>query len=403
MVRKKLKIYIASSVGIDYFFFLKKTIEIAGYNIEPIYLITEKSYRKLSKYTGLMKVWLRIQMYIIYPLQLILKALTCKKESLFVISSNTFFAPLLTKIVLRLRGIKVIHLLYDLFPDALEIAGNFKDNNFWMKSIGNLMKLSQKHCEATVYLGEYLKLHAERRWGKPRFSKVIDISTDLSLYKDKYESQLDDEKLIIHYGGQLGHLHDATSIIESVKFICQSDISSNIEFNFYVSGAQAVLLENSLKEFPVKIISAVPSDIWRKDILSFHIGLVSLSPGGASVCLPSKTYGMMAGGLAILSICPEWSDLATLIKSNHVGWVVNNSAYSTRQELFNNEYLSNIQEKRDQHEITQSFYKTLKTILSDRTIIKEKRRNSYTVVRKEYNIVLLSSKWEGLIEEVYEN
>ena len=83
----------------------------------------------------------------------------------------------------------------------------------------------------------------------------------------------------------------------------------------------------------VKIRTAIDSEIWRKDIRNFHVGLVSLSPGGASVCLPSKTYSMMAGGLSIIGICPEWSDLANLIKEMDAGWVVNNSIYSSTSQL----------------------------------------------------------------------
>jgi len=403
MGRKKLKVYTASNVGIGYFLFLGKTLQAAGYQTEDIFLINEDSYRRKAKVLGPKKIWLRIQMYMLYPFLLMYKAFTCKKESIFIITSNTFYAPILTHFILKVRGIKVIHLLYDLYPDALEIAGTIKYSAFWTNKMGALMRLSQRRCEATVYLGEYLRVHAENRWGKPRISKVIDISTDLSLYQENFESHLADEKLIIHYGGQLGYLHDAVSIIESVKFICQSDIAPLIDFNFYVSGAQATFLEDSLKGYPVKIISAIPSDQWRKDINAFHIGLVSLSPGGASVCLPSKTYGMMAGGLAILAICPEWSDLSLLVKSLDAGWVINNSIYQKKEDMFGDRYIFKIQEKRSALEIAARFYDTLKSILNDKKCLSDKRQNSYHGVRSKFNIESLSEKWDGLIKEVYEN
>jgi len=400
MDKKKIKIYIASNVGMDYFLFLEKTLKDANYEVESIYLTTEINYRKLAKASGLKKIWLRLQMYVFYPILLFYKTLACDKHSVFVISSNTFFAPLLMSYILRLRKIKVIHLLYDLFPDALEIAGAFKPSTFLSNRIGNIISKSQCKCDATVYLGSFLKLHAERRWGKSRTSETIDISTDLALYTEDFNPVPPSEKLVIHYGGQLGHLHDAVSIVESIKYINNSEIAGLVEFNFYVSGAQAQFLENALKGYPVKVISAVPSSEWRKDIRNFHIGLVSLSPGGASVCLPSKTYGMMAGGMAILAICPEWSDLASLVKSIDAGYIVNNSVYSSASALNSGDYLENITKKRDIVEVVEDFYATIKTVLNHKDVLLEKRTNAYFGVRTKHDIHQLSEKWDKLIRDV---
>lgn len=397
MDKKKLKVYTASSVGVDYFLFLNKTISEAGFDSEPLFLITEGDYRKLAKKKGFRKIWLRVKMYILYPMMLIQKGLKSEKGSVFVVSSNTFFAPYLVHLILRIKKIKVIHLLYDLFPDALEVAGTIRTDSFFSRMIGEIMIKSQKNCESTVYLGNFLMKHAENRWGKAKISTVIDISTDLTLYSNKLKSLISKEKIIIHYGGQLGHLHDADSIIDSIKFVCSSDISEKVEFNFYVSGTQALFLKESLKEYPVKIISAITSHQWRIDINDFHIGLVSLSPGGASVCLPSKTYGMMAGGLSILAICPQWSDLSNLVTSLDAGWIINNSKYLNEKELYTTNYLQEIKKLRSKDEIVSDFYLCLKNILEDKELLETKRQNAFNGVRSNFNINSLSEKWEDMI------
>jgi hypothetical protein len=397
MGKKSIKIYLASNVGIDYFFFLAKTIENGGYIVEPIYLIGEAKYRKLSKSSGLEKIWLRIQMYFLYPFYLIYIGFKSKSRSIFVVSSNTFYAPYLVHFFLRFKGIKVIHMLYDLFPDAIEISGIITKGSFFSRMIGKIASKNQATCDATVYLGNFLKKHTENRWGKSNVSKVIDISTDLSLYSADFE-QLDlSSKLVIHYGGQLGHLHDANSIIESIKYVCQSDIRDQIEFNFYVSGSQAQFLEEALKGYPVTIISTVPSHKWREDIKNFHIGLVSLSPGGATVCLPSKTYGMMAGGMAILAICPQWSDLASLVDRLDAGWIVNNSVYTSEFEFNQSQENKSITDKKSIELVKKDFYEVLKEVLDNRSLLEQKRRNSFYGVRKNYKIVNLSEKWDNLI------
>ncbi len=400
MDKKKLKIYTGSSVGIDYFFFLTKTIENAGFNVEPLFLITETEYRRLAKSSGFKKIWLRIKMYVFYPILLVFKGLKAKKESIFVISSNTFFAPILLRIILSFKSIKVVHMLYDLFPDALEIAGAVKVESKVSRLIGAITVANLKKCEATVFLGEFLKEHAEQRWADSKKSYVIDISTDLSLYDSIRTNLNQSEKIIIHYGGQLGHLHDAKSIIESVKYVSKSDIRNNVEFNFYVSGAQARFLEESLSNYPIKIISAIPSYQWREDIKNFHIGLVSLSPGGATVCLPSKTYGMMAGGMSILAICPVWSDLSGLITDLNAGWIINNSTNTKINNTKSISYKNDIKRERDKLEVAADFYSCLKNVLNDRGLLEEKRSNAFYGVREKHNMEVLSKKWREVLDNI---
>lgn len=402
MDAKKLDVYICSNVGIDYFFFLGRTLTVSDYKVKPIYLVSELSYRKLAKTNGIKKIWLRIQMYILYPLLLAYKAMISRKGSVFIVTSNNFFAPYLVHLFLKFKGGKVIHLLYDLYPDAIEMAGIINPQSVVSNVIGGIMKKNLTKCDATVYLGQFLKEHAENRWGKSPLGKTIDISTDLDLYNASFKEEIDAGKIILHYGGQLGHLHDAISLIESIKYVYGSDIGDMVEFNFYVSGAQAQFLKDSLRDFPIKIISAVPSSKWREDIQNFHIGMVSLSPGGASVCLPSKTYGMMAGGMAILAVCPVWSDLASLVKSMDAGWIVNNSEFENISELKANEqdYLNKLKMTKSASIVSEDFYQKLKFIIENKGILNQKRKNAYNGVRNDHNIFKLSAKWDRVIKNL---
>ena len=398
--RKIKKIYICSNVGLDYFFFLCKTVQGVGFEVKPIYLLSEQKYRLLAKVSGVKKIWLRFQTYIIYPIILFLRALFAKSGSVFIVTSNTFYAPLLIAFLLRFRNIKVIHLLYDLFPDAIEVAGKTAIDSKISRIVGKITKLGQKYCDGTIYLGKFLNEHAELRWGKPKKSGIIHISTDLELYHSEFKNNLNSNKIIFHYGGQLGYLHDAISLIESIKSVFLTDLKDQVEFNFYVSGAQAAFLEYELKDYPIRIISAIPSNQWREDIRNFHVGLVSLTPGGASVCLPSKTYGMMAGGMAIIGICPEWSDLAKLIKNCDAGFIVNNSPYSTIDFVSKQEYLKTINEKQSLNVITEQFVNTVRKVVNDHHLLTIKRMNAFKLVREQHNIEVLRAQWHEYINSI---
>ena len=61
-----MKIYTCSSVGIDYFLFLGKTLRSCGFDVEDVFLISEAEYRRRAKSKGLAKLVLRIRMYVVY-------------------------------------------------------------------------------------------------------------------------------------------------------------------------------------------------------------------------------------------------------------------------------------------------------------------------------------------------
>ena len=400
MGKKNKKIYITSNVSVDYFFFLCKVLRGLGYEVKPIYLISEAKYRSSSKNLNLSKLYLRIQMYIFYPIYIFLLGLISCKSSIFIVSSNTFFAPFLMNIISKFKGNKIIHMLYDLYPDAIEASGLINPNSFLSKNIGRITSYSLKKCSGTVFLGDYLRSHAELRWGKCKQSEVIDISTDLTLFDDKITLHSSNEKIKLHYGGQLGNLHDANSLVSLVKSIYLSDLSKNVEFNFTISGSKAEFLRKALRNYPIQVSPTMKSHAWRSYIKNFDIGIVTLSPGGASVCLPSKTYAMMAGGLAILAITPEWSDLAQLIKNNQAGWVFDNSNNKDFSEIYSKNQTQYYKFTSANKEIISQIIDKLRYLIKNREYLFQIRENAFIKVRQNYNEYNLGKKWEKFIEKV---
>lgn len=106
----------------------------------------------------------------------------------------------------------------------------------------------------------------------------------------------------------------------------------------------------------------------------------------------------MAGGLAIIAICPIWSDLARLIIDLNAGWVINNSPYTSFDDLRGSNYQNNITKYRNTIDIVSDFENIVSTIINNPKIIDQKRLNAYEGVRKNYNIKKLAMKWKDILE-----
>ena len=136
-----------------------------------------------------------------------------------------------------------------------------------------------------------------------------------------------------------------------------------------------------------------------KKTKDFHIGLVTLMPYSSTVCLPSKTYGMMASGLAILSISPVWSDLSKLIKKHNAGWIINNSPYELAPKYSSNKnYFQDLSKHRDIDLIVKDFKKIMQVIILNKDILRTKMNNSSQGIREKYNINKLNKKWENFFQ-----
>ena len=119
------KIYFASSVSGGPLCFIVECLEADGFNVESVAFVSARSYQILSGRSFLPRLWLRFCMYCLYPVYLALQVLIAPRKALFVVTSNTFYAPVIAAAICKLCGKRSVHLLWDLFPDVLELAPVF--------------------------------------------------------------------------------------------------------------------------------------------------------------------------------------------------------------------------------------------------------------------------------------
>lgn len=391
------RIFACSSVAIDYFLFLVDSLRGAATEVIPVAAVTERRYREAARRSTLRKISLRIEMYLLYPLRLCFAAVQAHRGDVFVVTSNTFFAPALVAALVWRRGISVIHLLYDLFPDAIEVAGRIPTDGCRSRLLGRIARANQSWVDGTVYLGQFLREYAERRWGGSRHPAVIPIATDIRLYENPQPTSLC-RPLRVHYGGQLGLMHEADSLAATIQALAgHGSLGRDIVFDARISGSRAASFEMAVQSLQgVSVGPTLASNAWRLHAADFHVGIVTLSPGGATVCLPSKTYAMMAAGLAIVAICPIWSDLARLVEETGAGWVIDNAVYPT--PWAQSDIVAACRLGRPSHEVAEACRAMLQSLAADPDGVLRRRRNAWAVTRERFSPDTIRSMWSRYID-----
>lgn len=427
-----------------------------------VYFFPMERYRRWHGGGKLQRLALRAAFLGLYPFKAAWVALTAPGGSTFVVTSNTFFVPLLVAWVGKLRGQRTFELLFDLYPDAIEVYDPSQRGGWLSRLIGWVTRQTQKHCDGVVYLGDVLRQHAEARYGPAKRSSVIEVIADAKLFeKPKEEGRAvsprppsvrdevtqetvgGDREMVdcseeaialrsgassplrIRYGGQLGHMHHAELLARCVA--AGAEELKAVAFDFFVSGAGVPKARPILEAAGIKLQAPSFDPDWRARMSECPISLVALSPGGATVCFPSKTFASLAAGQAILAICPRWSDLGRMIEKHELGWVVDNSSEAQhethaetprRKDLsseaataLRHDYSVPIQEGigvdpeslrlRPESVIVELFVVTLKLITENPEELLRRRQNAWNLAHHHYTDDWLAERWLSSLREEF--
>lgn len=315
--RRTIEVY--NSVGGGAFFQrLLNEWKKSGAEVIPFQTLSEADYRAPRGSMG--RITLRWRMYAGY-------AWTCwrgarrgrKRPAIRVVTTNPFFAPALVARATSGNG-ATVNLLYDLFPEALVLAGNLRPDSWLACRCAAATRFALRECAVTVFLGERLRSHAEAAHGPARRAAVIPVGADGSPFRNYYPTRLATGlPPRILYSGQMGRMHD----IGTLALLWKGSKSNGVTWTFQAGGAgYAELRRSAVGVGEVRWGGALPELKWQEAMREAQVALITIAPGAERVVMPSKTYSALVAGLALLAICPRQSDLADLILRHDCGWVV---------------------------------------------------------------------------------
>jgi colanic acid biosynthesis glycosyl transferase WcaI len=341
-----------------------------GFDVSDCEVTKVDDYRKPSGTFGRLKNIFGT--YVWYPLKVF--ALPGNANT-FVACTNPFFLPTLLRLRLGSKS-RTIMLVYDLFPDALELSGMVRPSSSISWLIGHVTRYAIRHSCATVFLGENLKRFAELRYGTAKRSALIHVGADSRPFVGSPPKRLaQDAKIQIAYSGNLGRAHDAETLL---AFFAQT-VPSNYDWRFQAFGKKYASLKQILSQSSNSDAFVLGSPLVEQDWVEFmrqsHIALVTLAAGWENVVMPSKAYSALVAGQAILAICPDSCDLANIIRKHDCGWVV---------PVGDTERLRHI----------------LTTEACDPEILYQKRLNAFDAGHAVYSSRAVAIKWKQLFEQL---
>ena len=209
-------------------------------------------------------------------------------------------------------------IVYDIYPDALTNIG-IKESNIIYK----LWVLFNKKCFSKAKCVFTLSDGMRKQLSKYTSPEKISVIPNWSA-SDKFTKVEKDSnpfikehhlhgKFVIMYSGNIGLSHNVEYIIEIAKILKNH---TDIEFLIVGEGEKKKHLQEKVREYGLTscmFLSWQNSDMLPYSLGSADIAVVTINDDVANVCVPSKTYNILAIGAPILCIAPDNSEISSLV------------------------------------------------------------------------------------------
>lgn len=272
----------------------------------------------------------RLTDYLTFYLGAALKMFTLPRHDVAMALTTPPLIGLLALAACRVRGMRFVALVQDVYPDVGVALGAFRRGGLVTDVLDRLNRLILKGADRVIVLGDCMR---EVVTSKGVAAERIDVIhnwadgekiTPLAAGEENpfAAKQSLAGRFVVLFSGNFGRVNDFETPLEAARILKGRE---EILFLFVGDGAKAGEIEefaraNDLQN--VRLLPYQPRENLRHSLAAGAAHLVTLAPGLAGLSVPSKTYGILAAGRPLLFVGDARSDVARIVSENACGAVV---------------------------------------------------------------------------------
>lgn len=222
------------------------------------------------------------------------------------------------------RRTQAIHWCYDLYPEAVVAEGILHRYSPLVRLLNRLMRSAYRRCDLIAVLGPCMEQRLQRHlpelpvktltpWAliEPKLPPEPDQATRSNLFGEA--------RIALLYSGSFGRAHSYEELLSLARLLRDAGVA----FCFAGRGNRAKELKAAITDADTNISFApfADHDDLEKRLTACDIHLVSLRTEWTGTVVPSKFFGALAVGRAVLFAGSAESAIAKWIRQYKVGWV----------------------------------------------------------------------------------
>lgn len=257
-----------------------------------------------------------------------------KKGDKVLIVTNPAPLIILMSILKKLKGIHLIILVHDVFPENTIPAGILSHpNSIVYRLIKRIFDMAYSKANQVIVLGrdmeKVMKAKIKRFTNKPKISIIENWGDVENIYPLPRNVAFSDEsllkeKIVFQYAGNIGRVQGLLELLETIKEVK----NDKIVFCFIGEGAEKTKMKNFV--YRNKIHNVFFGDAFSRDeqmmiLNKTDLAFVSLASGMFGLGVPSKVYNILAAGKAIMYIGEKNTEIDLLVRERNIGYSFQNS------------------------------------------------------------------------------
>jgi colanic acid biosynthesis glycosyl transferase WcaI len=243
--------------------------------------------------------------------------------------TTPFALPYPVTLATKLRHASAILLIYDLYPEALVVAGLVRPKSLITKAIrfanrilfGALDGIITIGRDAEAVLLTYRNVTSQKIKFVPNWALLPigyrEITADNS-FRRRSTSEL-----VVGLSGNIGFTHSAGTVYETAQLLKER---KDIRFLLSGWGSGWKQLTEFYAKAPldnVTLIDRVPESELEAFLSAADIWVIPYRRNVAGVSVPSRIYNLLAVGRPVIVAAEAHSEAALIVKEQDIGWVVN--------------------------------------------------------------------------------
>ncbi|HMA77010.1 MAG TPA: glycosyltransferase family 4 protein [Candidatus Krumholzibacteriaceae bacterium] len=286
---------------------------ISRERIDGINVIRVKTYLTANK--GITR---RAVNFVLYMVMAVFASIKVKKVDVVIATSPQFFCGLAGTIIKKIKRVRFILEIRDLWPDSIIAVGTLKEG-FLVRVLRFMEKYMYFSADKIVTLTDTFKEHIEKTGYPARKITTIPNSFDLDNFESEeeiYSEFLKSSKFICSYIGTFGMAHNLEVVLKAAKYLRDT---GDIHFLLIGDGAEKAEIVEKLEKMNLENVTILPLQP-KERVMDFYrisdIGLIMLKDSVLfSSVIPSKMFEYMAVKSPVIMSVPRGE--ATAIVEKH--------------------------------------------------------------------------------------
>lgn len=231
-----------------------------------------------------------------------------KKIQADILFEDVCYSSFWTVRVAKNKGMKIVSMLQDIWPDNAVQSGLIKEKSLLYKYFEMWQQAVYKNSDKMICISDDMKKFIKSKgisekkinviynWGYS--NETVDIPWDENLFVKKYN--LSHDKFYAIYAGNIGRMQNVELVVRAAEKL---ESNTNIQFLIIGDGAYKENIEKEVKEKNLSNVKMLPlqdSKLATSIYSAAGVNIIPLVPGGIKTALPSKTGVCLACGRPVV-------------------------------------------------------------------------------------------------------